>query len=445
MNYQDLMDILQRRQLNYWAGVPVDANAPSIQDIVTAIQSQYSPTMYAPQIGGANRFVGGGQIGQTGQPSQFGPIEIMPQYGAIAQSLQPGFVPSSFDINVYKNVNPQTLSDVISTIGDGASTGGDVSSGGSSIGQGINSNLAGFGLGLMSYGAIPFAPYGSFASLAGNAITAAQAEAMGEAANALGSYGPGISVVSDANGNVYGISNDASIAAADAAMFGGGGAAAAAAATAAAVAAAAAGHSDAAIGAASQAAANAVVGGANAQDAAAAGANAAMSAETGLSAEGIAAADAAASASAPSGGDSGMSDSVSAAADAAGDASAPSGGDSGGGDGGGGGGGGGKIVCTAMNNAYGFGSFRNAIWIKYSSQHMTKAHEIGYHTIFLPLISLGYQKNIKFVRKTLEHIARHRTADLRAEMRETKRDKLGQIYRFILEPICYLVGKAKGY
>jgi len=119
MNYQDLMDILQRRQLNYWAGVPVDANAPSIQDIVTAIQSQYSPTMYAPQIGGANRFVGGGQIGQTGQPSQFGPIEIMPQYGAIAQSLQPGFVPSSFDINVYKNVNPQTLSDVISTIGDG--------------------------------------------------------------------------------------------------------------------------------------------------------------------------------------------------------------------------------------------------------------------------------------------------------------------------------------
>ena len=104
-----------------------------------------------------------------------------------------------------------------------------------------------------------------------------------------------------------------------------------------------------------------------------------------------------------------------------------------------------KIVCTAMNHAYGFGSYRNAIWLKYSAQHMTKAHEVGYHALFLPLVDAAYKRGNKPLRKVLEHIARHRTADLRAEMRGTKRDALGRFYRLIFEPVCYLVGKAKGY
>lgn len=107
--------------------------------------------------------------------------------------------------------------------------------------------------------------------------------------------------------------------------------------------------------------------------------------------------------------------------------------------------GGGKIVCTAMNEAYGFGSFRNRIWLKYSAEHMTKAHEAGYHTLFLPLVNLAYKKNVKPLRVILENIARHRSADLRAEMRGSKRDKLGRAYRFVLEPLCYAVGKLKGY
>lgn len=114
----------------------------------------------------------------------------------------------------------------------------------------------------------------------------------------------------------------------------------------------------------------------------------------------------------------------------------------------GGGGGGGKIVCTAMNQAYGFGGFRQAVWLRYSADHMTKAHEAGYHAMFLPLVDAAY-KHAKWyskpLRKTLENIARHRTADLRAEMRGTKRDKLGRAYRLILEPLCYAVGKLKGY
>ena len=100
-----------------------------------------------------------------------------------------------------------------------------------------------------------------------------------------------------------------------------------------------------------------------------------------------------------------------------------------------------KIVCTAMNNSYGFGSYRQAIWLSYSKDHLTKEHEVGYHTLFLPLVDLAYNKNNKFVRKSLEHIARHRTADLRAQMQNKKRDTLGRVYRSILEPLVFTVGK----
>jgi hypothetical protein len=105
--------------------------------------------------------------------------------------------------------------------------------------------------------------------------------------------------------------------------------------------------------------------------------------------------------------------------------------------GGGGGGGGGKIVCTMMNNSYGFGSFRNKIWLKHS-KHLAPEYQIGYHKIFLPLVKLS--KTNKVVKKVLEHIAVHRTIDIRQEARG-KVHLLGRVYRKILEPICYVVGK----
>jgi hypothetical protein len=124
-------------------------------------------------------------------------------------------------------------------------------------------------------------------------------------------------------------------------------------------------------------------------------------------------------------------------------------GDMGHGDGGGGGGGGGKIICTAMNQAYGFGSFRNAIWIKYADKHLTKAHEVGYHTLFLPLVDYGFKrgdgKANMIVRRVLEWGTRHRSMDLRAEMRNKKRDTIGRVIRMVFEPLCYVVGKIKGY
>jgi hypothetical protein len=112
-----------------------------------------------------------------------------------------------------------------------------------------------------------------------------------------------------------------------------------------------------------------------------------------------------------------------------------------------GGGGDSKIICTAMNQAYGFGAFRQVIWLQYAEKHLTKAHEVGYHTLFLPFVAAGYKHNKWYsstVRKILEHGTRHRTADLRAEMRGTKRDNLGRFYRTIFEPLCWVVGKLKG-
>ena len=109
--------------------------------------------------------------------------------------------------------------------------------------------------------------------------------------------------------------------------------------------------------------------------------------------------------------------------------------------------GGGKIVCSMMNEIYGFGKFRNNIWLAYSeSMPNAKSIEKGYHTIFLPLVNFAKKdgKINKVVRKILEHIARRRTVAIWQEMRGKKRDKLGMFYRKTLEPLAYIVGRIQG-
>ena len=110
-------------------------------------------------------------------------------------------------------------------------------------------------------------------------------------------------------------------------------------------------------------------------------------------------------------------------------------------EGGGGGGGGGKIVCTMMNDSYGFGSFRNKIWLR-QSKTLPMEYQLGYHALFLPLVKFSKREGLinKAVKKVLEHIAVHRTIDIRQEARG-KTHMLGRVYRKILEPICYWVGK----
>jgi hypothetical protein len=111
---------------------------------------------------------------------------------------------------------------------------------------------------------------------------------------------------------------------------------------------------------------------------------------------------------------------------------------------GGGPGGSSKIVCTMMNERYGFGSFRNKIWMKFHEHHGPE-YQKGYHAIFLPLVKIakGEGKINTAVRKVLEHMGRHVTADMFKIMKGKKRDTLGRIYRAIFEPACHIIGKIK--
>lgn len=121
-------------------------------------------------------------------------------------------------------------------------------------------------------------------------------------------------------------------------------------------------------------------------------------------------------------------------------------GDGGDGGGGGGGGGGGKIVCTAMNQAYGFGTFRQSVWLEYSAKRLTKQHERGYHRIFRPLVRYAFHSGNSLakrnVRRFLEYIMRLRTADIRAEMRGKNTHPIRRVVRRVCEYICYLAGKS---
>ena len=111
---------------------------------------------------------------------------------------------------------------------------------------------------------------------------------------------------------------------------------------------------------------------------------------------------------------------------------------------GGGSGGSSKIVCTMMNERYGFGFFRNKIWMKFHEGY-SKDYIKGYHAIFLPLVKIakGEGKINTAVRKVLEHMGRHVTADMFKIMKGKKRDTLGRIYRAIFEPVCHIIGKIK--
>ena len=98
---------------------------------------------------------------------------------------------------------------------------------------------------------------------------------------------------------------------------------------------------------------------------------------------------------------------------------------------------GGKIVCTMMNESYGFGSFRNKIWMKFHKD-LSPEYQRGYHRLFLPLIKIA--KKNKIIKNILEHIAVHSTIDMRQSMRG-KKHLLGRVYSKILLPICYWAGK----
>jgi len=112
------------------------------------------------------------------------------------------------------------------------------------------------------------------------------------------------------------------------------------------------------------------------------------------------------------------------------------------GSGGGGGGGGGKsIICTAMYQTTGLEDWSKAmkIWYIYQKKYLTIQHQEGYHKLFKPFVK-GMHKS-QIIRAIGAHVAKHRTQDLKHVMFGSKSSWLGRMYRKILEPVCYLVGK----
>ena len=91
-------------------------------------------------------------------------------------------------------------------------------------GQGISSTLTDIGQALSSYGEMPYLPGGLGMGIVGNLITGYQADAMGNAADKLRDIGanplPGVTTISDRNGNIFTVSNPTSIAASDVRDFG---------------------------------------------------------------------------------------------------------------------------------------------------------------------------------------------------------------------------------
>lgn len=107
-----------------------------------------------------------------------------------------------------------------------------------------------------------------------------------------------------------------------------------------------------------------------------------------------------------------------------------------------------KIVCTAMNATYGFGTFRQAIWLDYSEKHLTKAHEVGYHAMFIPIVNYLYYSKprtglfAKALKWYVEGMVRRRTADIWRK-KKGRKHPIGHYERKFWEPLCYIVGKIK--
>ncbi len=110
-----------------------------------------------------------------------------------------------------------------------------------------------------------------------------------------------------------------------------------------------------------------------------------------------------------------------------------------GGDDGDGGDDGGKIICTAMNNMYGFGSYRNAIWMKYQRDYMSsEEYQLGYHKLVMPLVKK--MPTNKTIRVILERIAKRRTINLRKEMRGEKLPLYYKSMKYTVRPLFFAVG-----
>jgi hypothetical protein len=167
MTYEELMNILRQNEMAA-GGVTPGGFAPlSTNDIVSGIQSQYQPVMQQamPQMqSGASRFIS--------DTPNFGAIEVMPQYGVTSQAAGPTFVPSAFNLETYKNIDPKKLSDLISSIDSSGSSSSDAASfsravDDAGLATAPNISALGVGIGATLLGLATGLPLGLVASLVG--------------------------------------------------------------------------------------------------------------------------------------------------------------------------------------------------------------------------------------------------------------------------------------
>jgi hypothetical protein len=116
---------------------------------------------------------------------------------------------------------------------------------------------------------------------------------------------------------------------------------------------------------------------------------------------------------------------------------------SGTGGGGGGGGSGGKIVCTALNDMYGFGSYRNKIWLEYDAKIGSKLPnadilELGYHKLFMPLAKSMHKYPL--MAQILRRIVTVRSARCRNELRGQPTTLEQKAYKLLFETPCKVAG-----
>lgn len=96
MNYQELIDVLNNRQAAYSNMQPTSIQAPTLEQVISGIQSQYQQPSMQPMMPQAQTGQSYGAARFTDGPQTFSQQEFTP-----AVSSAPQFVPGAFDLNKY--------------------------------------------------------------------------------------------------------------------------------------------------------------------------------------------------------------------------------------------------------------------------------------------------------------------------------------------------------
>jgi hypothetical protein len=131
MTYQELMDVLLERNAAFTNMQPTSLQAPTIDQIISGIQSQYQQPEMQPMMPSA-------QAGQSFGASRFtdGPQTFSQQAFAPVANSGSSFKPSEFNLDLYKNIDDKALSSLISQLGN--SEGGGYEGSGTPNGLGVD-------------------------------------------------------------------------------------------------------------------------------------------------------------------------------------------------------------------------------------------------------------------------------------------------------------------